>query len=145
MSLKDSQLSVILKRHGLRSTRARSLVLASLQSTRKGPTLTAQDIHNGFLSQKPSKRCDLVSVYRALELFEDLGLVHRCPDGSYGLCTHSGQKPQTGPHLHLLLKCLKCSRTEESKVPRSIERQLQALSFSPTKPIFAEGICQSCS
>ncbi len=95
----------LLKRHGLRDTQSRRLVLKVLMGTKK--PLTHREIHARV--RKSHATVNLVTIYRMLETFEELGLIHRhLRSGGVFLCS----LPEEEGH-HVLLSCDDCGRVEE--------------------------------
>jgi Fur family transcriptional regulator, ferric uptake regulator len=108
----------LLKQSGIKLTAPRKEVLKSLSSS----PLSAQEVHQ-LLKQK-GFNTDLVTVYRTLETFENLGLVEKIQFEDK--VTRFELKE---PHHHHLI-CLKCGLIEdivmdEDKLVQQIEDQSQ--------------------
>ncbi len=105
-------LDAALRERGLRATPQRRQVLTAIVSLGHA---TPEQIHEQVHAQNPS--VNLSTVYRALELLEELGLVshthldHRAP--TYHLASHAR-------HLHLV--CRQCGSVIEAEL--SIARPL---------------------
>ncbi len=93
-----------LNQAGYRLTRPRRVVMALLESA--SIPLSPQQMHQRL--QENQKEIGLVSVYRTLELLEELALVRRVygSDGCYGYVLAS-----PGHHHHLV--CRNCDRAIE--------------------------------
>ena len=97
-----------LRERGLRATPQRRLVLDALQALGHG---TPDQVVERVQDVAPS--LSLSTVYRTLELLEELGLVSHTHlnhgSASYSLATHDD-------HIHLV--CRRCGRVEEAEVGR---------------------------
>lgn len=94
-----------LKSHGYRVTAPRTRVLRLLNGEDRA--LSPYDMRNHLRQQ--GVRMDVVTVYRALEVLERLGLVHRIySTGGYVRCRRGDLD---GHHHHLV--CSQCSRVAE--------------------------------
>lgn len=88
---------------------------------------------------------DRVSVYRCIEVFEKIGVVHRIQNGwKYKLELGDVFKPH---HHHMT--CIVCGTSIEIKEPKSLHDEIHSLSknysFKPTRHSFEiEGYCQNC-
>ncbi|HTY95844.1 MAG TPA: Fur family transcriptional regulator [Solirubrobacteraceae bacterium] len=130
----------LLRARGLRVSAARRLVLEALLAA-DGP-MSAEQIAEGIGGRVPIS--DLASVYRNLQAFEDIGLVHH---------VHLGH----GPGLHALAVCgereyLTCERCgdyhpvelhELDGVRALVERQFGYRASFTHFPIV--GLCASCA
>jgi Fur family ferric uptake transcriptional regulator len=87
----------VLKRRGLRLSAARRLVLEALFAA--GGPVSAEDIARGVSGRVPPS--DLGSVYRNLEMLEDLGLVRH---------VHLGHGPGLYAPTHAHLELVVCER-----------------------------------
>jgi Fur family ferric uptake transcriptional regulator len=96
-----SEALAVLRRHGLRASSARRLVLEALVAA-DGP-VSAERIAAGLDGDVPAS--DLASVYRNLEAFEQLGLVRHVHlghgPGLYALADRTGRE---------YLACERCDR-----------------------------------
>ncbi len=103
--MKASPLTLLLKAHGLRDTGPRRFVLQALQDGRT--PLSPAQIEEWVRSR--GQTINTVTVYRILEQFLDIHLVHRHPcDGRYSLCQNHGAKGHHG-----FLHCTSCGSVEE--------------------------------
>jgi Fur family ferric uptake transcriptional regulator len=127
-----------LHERGLRVTAARRLVVEALYAA--GRPVTAEEIASGMYGRLP--RCDLASVYRNLETFEDAGIVRHM---------HLGH----GPGLYApaaageeYVACERCGRSEVA--PAACLRAVRAAVRSAVgyEPSFAHfpltGLCPAC-
>jgi Fur family ferric uptake transcriptional regulator len=104
--------------------------------------LSASALHKKLVSQ--SYKVNLVTVYRILETFHTLGIVHQHPcDGSYSLCSLPGENGH-----HAFLHCTQCGKIEEvcdellCKAEHAIAKKAH---FQPIKHISElTGLCASC-
>lgn len=131
----------LLKKHGLKDTQPRRLVLEAL-SRSKAP-VSHYALRDKIVSS--GKTIDTVTVYRTIETFEKIGLVHRHPcDGHVSLCT----MPETPGH-HGFLHCTSCKNVEEycsEELCRKEHGIAKQSGFTPTSHISEIiGICRSCN
>lgn len=95
---------------------------------------------------RASGSVDRVSIYRNIELFEELGIVNRIQHGwKYKI---ELSELFVGHHHHL--NCLKCSRTfdieDEDHIDEFIETVSTKIGFTPKRHVFeVEGYCGECS
>lgn len=101
----QTSISSILQRHNLKDTQSRRLVLKALMHVNK--PISQKEIHHWIKSQDATT--NLVTVYRTIEKFEEIGVVHRHPS-SHGfiLC---GLQDELG--CHSFLSCQACGKVEE--------------------------------
>lgn len=131
----------LLKAHGLRDTQPRRLVLKAMMSMKK--PASHQAIHRWIT--KHDATINLVTVYRTLDAFEKIGLVHRhLRSGGFIPCS---LRHETGHHI--LLSCEDCGKVEEctdGEFCSHENRIAKRNGFSPTSH-FSEliGVCSSCS
>jgi Fur family zinc uptake transcriptional regulator len=147
-----------IKLDGGRMTNTRRLVIKLLDSS-KVP-LSANEIFDRLdkqssaqlkskkdFSKAPSTLIDKVTVYRILERFTELGLLHRVgPNGKFIKCVHNHE----GKHsMHLLCRCNNCGVTAElALTPQlniNLNNLLKSLHFVTTgSPFQIDGICEKC-
>lgn len=133
------QMTDALKRRGRRMTPQRQLILSALGSF--STHVSADEIHQKVSSQFP--QVNISTVYRTLELLEDLGLVTHThfDDGvtQYHLA-------EAGLHQHLV--CRRCGSEEELGVEilEPLARELrQRYDFAADLAHFAiVGVCKAC-
>jgi Fur family ferric uptake transcriptional regulator len=98
-------LDATLHSHGLRATPQRRLILEALEDL--GHATPEQVVE--YLRDYPGPRVNLSTVYRTLELFQDLGLVNHA-HLSHGAPTY--QVASHADHFHLV--CRNCDRLIET-------------------------------
>lgn len=98
-------LEVALRRRGLRVTPQRRAVLHAVDELGHA---TAEQVA-GHLRRNSAEEASLATVYRTLELLEDLGLVTHA-HLEHGAPTYHSTRRQE--HLHLV--CRRCGRVEEA-------------------------------
>lgn len=131
----------ILAASGMRDTQPRRLVLAGLKSL--GKPVSHKEIHEWILGRDAA--VSLVTVYRILEKFQGLGIVHRHPSsGGVMLCSLEG----VGGH-HGFLSCRSCGKVEEfadRELCRNEDRIAKKAGFTPHEHMSEiVGVCSSCS
>ncbi|HLU45522.1 MAG TPA: Fur family transcriptional regulator [Natronosporangium sp.] len=99
----ETSLAQVLRSRGLRMTPQRQLVL---EAVRRLEHATPEQVHE--LVRQQAKSVNLTTVYRSLELLEELGLVTH---------THLGHGAPTyhlaGDHQHIHLVCRGCGMVED--------------------------------
>ena len=130
-----------LKNSSLRITTQRLEVLKCLLSA---PASISEIIQK--LSAK-NKAVDRVTVYRIVENFSELGLVHLLlPNSQYALCSHA----LCSHEQHILVRCKSCGDLEEYDVPEKIFKPLaeylkRISGFKAAPSHFQlDGICKAC-
>lgn len=98
-STQESYAREVLRERGLKSTVQRLAVVHVLHTSRK--SLSVGEIHDEV--KKMLGTTGLATIYRTLEMFEDLGLVKRLhfPDGGHGYAFSQGE------HVHHMV-CVDC-------------------------------------
>ncbi len=92
---------------------------------------------------KKGNSFNISTIYRVLDFWVDIGVVHKIESNStYLVCNDSHKN-----HFHVLLHCTKCNSIEESC---QLSKQLQLPStynFSPnnSQVIELQGLCTNCS
>jgi len=126
-----------LKQAGLRITQPRIAILSAL--IKRGQPTSIEQIHGDLASGS----CDLVTVYRCLSAFENLGLVRR----SYlhnGTCLY---ELTIGNQNHYHIVCKSCGQTERVDYfsVEGMERTLQERGYAEVSHVVGfYGICPSC-
>jgi Fe2+ or Zn2+ uptake regulation protein len=135
----DRQLTDLLRERGLRVTRQRLLLHRALR--RLNRHVTADELLDSVTGELPN--ASLPTVYAALELFEELGLVRRVP-ASAGAALYD---PRTDEHQHLL--CRRCGAVEDLDAPVDVSAALRSARRAGFQPAAAElvvsGLCSSCA
>lgn len=139
MSVKDlQQFQKILTDNKYRHTKSREDIFALLMSPEP------QSVRD--LLEKSKGSVDRVSLYRNLELFEKLGIVHRIYIGWKYKLELSDQF--VSHHHHL--SCLKCGSVIDIEDEKHIEEFITQISskfgFTPRRHQFEiDGYCKNCS
>ena len=129
-----------LSKHGIRKTAFRMELLELF--SKGGISLTQQEIRN-----RVTHTTDKVTIYRALDSFEEKGIIHRVPDVNnitrYALCkSNCSEENHTHNHLHFI--CEKCEITyclNDFQIPK--------VQLDPTYTVSAvtmtmKGVCKRC-
>ena len=143
MMLNDKEnidFGIILSRNGLSKTTFRKTLIKLFYQSKS--SLSIDEIINNI-----SYKVDKVSVYRALNAFEENGLIHKVPDKDnlmrYALCqSECSSTKHSHNHAHLL--CNKCNTTyclNDFKIP--LETKYKDFIISHAK-IILEGSCIDC-
>ncbi len=130
-----------LRRAGHRSSGPRMAVVETLG--RHDCVLTAREIADRLRSE--GRDVGVATVYRALELLEGLGLLHRLDTGE-GPARYEPAHP-TGEHHHHLV-CDRCGRVaafEDQGVERSLAQLARRLEFRvESHDVVLRGACVAC-
>jgi Fur family ferric uptake transcriptional regulator len=106
-----------LRKRGIRYTRARQLVLESIDGS-SGP-LSVANLEEELHGQVPTS-----SIYRTLTVLADAGVVEKRHDPS-GLARFELSEDLTGHHHHHLV-CLGCGETHDVDITPELEQSIQA-------------------
>jgi len=126
-----------LREHGSSLTAPRQLVFELL--------LDEEPMSLKALLQKVNGRVDRVSVYRAIALFEKIGIIQRIYIGwKYKL-----ELSDTFSHHHHHMTCLKCGTLIPLHEDNELEAYVQSVAtkhgmIATRHQIEIQGICQSC-
>lgn len=130
----------ILQLHNLRDTMARRLVILALQDIKK--PVSHKEIFSWIKLQNAT--INLVTVYRTIDSFLDLHIIHKHPtSGGFLLCSMPTQKGHHG-----FLSCKDCGTVQEfsdsvlCKEENRIAAQNQFSPLSHTNDIV--GTCNQC-
>lgn len=121
----------------MRITKPRIAIIEALQNY-EGP-VTIERIHQAV----GEKVCDLVTVYRCLTAFEEIGLVQRSYQHT-GTCLYELTLNSPG-HCHIV--CKSCSQTERIDYPAldGIGRVLEERGYTQLSHVIEFfGVCPSC-
>ena len=136
----------IIRRSGVKVTKCRIAVMQCLATS--SVSMSPREILEAIDNDKSSKVVDQVSIYRILETFQKLGLVHQVsPSGKFIACTHVNCQGE----LHVLVHCEKCLKTDEVDIPKEIFYPTQwyikkNYGFTHPNNLFQlNGICSSCA
>ena len=131
-----------LRSAGLRRGGARTAVIEAL--ARHGCAVSALELDDELRSRKP--RVGRASIYRALEQFEELGLVRRM-EMSRGTAGYERIEPDGHHHHHAI--CRDCGRMEtfeDSDLERVIARLSGRMPFEISEhDVVLRGRCKRCS
>ena len=143
MKLTDEEnvdFGIILSKTGLSQTSLRKNLIKLFYISKS--SLSIDEVINGL-----NNKVDKVTIYRALNAFEEKGLIHKVPDKDnllrYALCQKECS-PSKHSHNHAHLLCDKCNSTyclNDFKIP--IENNYNGFIVSNSK-IILEGRCVDC-
>ena len=141
-----SKCEKILKNSGVKVTKCRVAVMQCLVASPL--SLSPREILETISKDRSSKDVDQVSIYRILETFQKLGLVHQVyPSGGFIACSHIDCQGE----LHVLIHCGSCHKTAEIDVPKEVfyptQWYLKAnYGFTYQNNLFQlDGVCSACS
>ncbi|HVL97465.1 MAG TPA: Fur family transcriptional regulator [Solirubrobacteraceae bacterium] len=130
-----------LARTGHRAGGARGAVLGLLGE--QACCLSAQEIHDALRERGPGVA--LASVYRALDVLTELGLVHRIDVG--GVACYEPADPSGEHHHHAI--CGRCGRRdafEDAELERLLERAGRRLGYAVGgHDLVLRGTCPACT
>jgi Fe2+ or Zn2+ uptake regulation protein len=128
-----------LHERGMRVTPQRVLIHRALRDV--GRHVTAEQVLDSVAVSLPN--ASLPTVYAALELFEELGIVRRLAAGTGA----SLWDPRTDEHHHLV--CSRCGAVEDVDAPLDVAPVVRAARRRGYRPAAAElvltGLCAGCS
>ncbi len=136
-----------LKENSMRLTKSRQAVARILTSS-KDNYLSAEEIHQEILISQIEENCDLVSVYRILNMFEKLNIVKKMEfnhEATRYILTSS--KIDSRNHEHYF-KCNKCYeiRPFSGCFVSKIEKKLKMNGYTNlTHHLEITGLCPGCS
>lgn len=135
----------VLRQSGSRVTRSRLAVIQCLAAAPR--SMTPRSMLETIRRNKKLPDVDQVTIYRILEAFAELGLVHRVgPTGEFIACAHIG----CANEQHILTRCLDCGRSEELDLPGEILSPVvwyltREVGFEPSEHFLQlNGLCASC-
>lgn len=120
-----------------RNTRQRDAIMDYLSSTRDHPT--AETVYNNIREKIPN--ISLGTVYRNLTVLEEMGQVHRIPQGS------EPDRFDADLHGHDHLKCMICGSLTDIELDSSELDTLAAKNSGcdiTGHDIIFYGVCQKC-
>ena len=133
-----------MKDAGLRLTQSRLKILQLLEDTQK--SLSPSEVYSQLQKKFKSNEFDRVTVYRIIEKFKELEIVHAVGDGKYIYCTH-----QACAHdKHFIAICSRCGSVKDIG---GTAKTLQVLAdflekeekFQMTNDsIVVRGLCRNC-
>jgi len=132
------------------------MVLSELMSSRQqaGTKEPNRDTPDKILIEKVS--IDKVTVYRMLQAFEALGIVHQTRQNEYFKCSlTTAQSPSSdhathqAEHYHIIMKCERCNATSIARPPtnliNNLKEFLQENHFTLTSDVIeVSGMCAAC-
>jgi Fe2+ or Zn2+ uptake regulation protein len=134
-----SDLVELLHRRGQRATPQRLVILRELR--RRGRHATADEVRSAVRHELPGTSTP--TVYAALELLVDLGLVRRI-DAAAGATLYD---PRTTPHQHTV--CRRCGRVDDldGELDTAVLEQASARAgFSAQAvEVVISGLCPECA
>lgn len=127
---------------GLRRGGARTAVVEALAT--HDCAVTALELDDELRRRRP--RVGRASIYRALEQFEELGLVSRI-ELTRGTAAYERIEPDGHHHHHAI--CRNCGKTETFEDPtleRAIGRVCEGISFEISEhDVLLRGLCKRCA
>ena len=136
--LSESDLAGALRRRGQRVTSQRLVIHRALREM--GRHVTAEQVLDAVVPRLPG--ISLPTVYATLDLFEELGLVHRVP-GAPGAVLYD---PRTDPHHHMV--CERCGAVEDLEARVDLAASTRAArrrGFQPEgSQVVIRGLCAGC-
>jgi Fur family ferric uptake transcriptional regulator len=130
----------LLRAYGLRATTGRSTLLTMLSKEEKPLSVTA-------IKKKVGSSLDTVTVYRALESLESVGIVERVDLGH----DHTHYEMVSGRRHHHHAVCRDCGLVEDIEVPHAKNPRREALAatkqFSTINRYSLSffGLCKKCA
>lgn len=131
----------VLRGAGLRRGGARTAVIEALAG--HDCAVTALELDDELRRRKP--RVGRASIYRALELFEQLGLVQRI-EMTRGTAAYERIDPDGHHHHHAICRgCGRMETFEDRSLERAIERISGGISFEVAEhDVTLRGLCERC-
>ena len=137
-----NRLTKLLKSKSLRTTQPREELFYFL--VRQDEALSPREI---FKKIKSNSQTDLASVYRNLNLFEELELVHKFQNGEFILCCQDHNEEE---HIHVVNHCMECGSSEElkshNKALSGLANKFKGFSkkMKNIQTILVQGQCEKC-
>jgi Fe2+ or Zn2+ uptake regulation protein len=135
-----------LRDSGARLTRPRLALIECLANS-KVPLSPKVILQKTAEQLDEQETIDTVTVYRILDRFTELGLVHQvAPNGDYIACMHLACEAST----HIMTHCLACQAAQEIHLPEEILAPMlwylrSQNQFEVKKHLFQlDGICSAC-
>ncbi|HEX6601033.1 MAG TPA: Fur family transcriptional regulator [Solirubrobacterales bacterium] len=131
-----------LRAAGLRRGGARTAVIEAL--ARQSCAISALQLDDELRARQP--RVGRASIYRALEQFEQLGLVQRI-EMTRGTAGYERIEPDGHHHHHAVCRnCGKLETFEDSKLEQAIGRVSEEISFEISEhDVVLRGLCGECA
>lgn len=144
MSEIDPEILKKMKKGGLKLTQSRIKLLELLAE--KETAMSPSEIYNLLHKQSKTGDVDRVTVYRILEKFKELGIVHTVDNNKYVYCLH-----QTCQHdNHFILICNQCRQVQEVGATAETTEDLtkflkKKIGFKlATTSMVLHGLCSKC-
>jgi Fe2+ or Zn2+ uptake regulation protein len=135
----DEKLSERLRERGLRATSQRLVIHRLLQERNRH--LTAEELLDEASARLPG--ISLPTVYSTLELFEELGVVHRVNGGGGTLLWDT----RGDDHHHLV--CRRCGRVEDIDTPLDLSGARRCAGragfVADRAEVVVSGLCADCA
>ena len=135
----------IMKKAGWRITEQRKAIYKIL-SEKKEP-ISPKEILKIHKSIYPEKSMDLVTIYRIMDKFQEIGLIHKIGQGAqYVVCEHLGCQSS----FHIIEFCKICKSAVEKHVPHELVSKVfdfvkDKHGFISSEHSFClEGYCSKC-
>lgn len=128
-----------LRSNGLRVTDQRRAVVSFLEGS--GKSVSIKEIHRNLV--KSGVKIDEVSVYRIIEAFKDLDLIHINSEGRVNLCSHLS----CAHSFHYSTECSDCKLIMEPDLNLENEKALAkifGLSLKNIKHVQVSIKCKDC-
>jgi len=137
------QAEILCTGRGTRLTAQRRVVLEALLTARRA--LGAYDLIEQ-VSRATGKRTAPITIYRALEFLQEMGLAHRIESRNAFLACHGGHRPHA---LTVFMICDCCGQVAEADAP-GLEAELDRLATghgfrAQSRVIEMAGRCSTCN
>ena len=131
-----------IKKRGLKATSPRKIILKKLIETKFSITPS-------MLEKTLSSQIDRVTLYRVLEVFHKVGIVHRFSDiegnTRYTLCDLNPCGPDPSHDEHMHFKCLKCGQVKCLTHIKISNIELPTGYKLTQTTLNGEGYCKECN
>lgn len=122
----------ILQSHGQKITKTRRWLLEKLES------LSSPLNPYELIEQEPQAKIDITTIYRNLNLFEELWIAHKIASlGWYMPCTHHHNNCSK---IHDIVICNSCHSIEETHIDSTTKKSF----WLSDGPVELSGECYSC-
>ena len=148
MSRKSKQVDLAIskmKEAGWRITEQRKTLYEIL--VEKNEPISPKEILNIHTKKHQGKSIDLVTIYRIMEKFEEIGLIHKIGQGSqYVVCEHL----DCDSSFHIIELCKMCKNAVEKHVPINLISPIFEFIKDNHDFVFSEhsfcleGYCKKC-
>ncbi len=140
-----NQVTKLLKSEGLRVTRPRLSVAATMLSV-ADEFLSPEEIHKKITTSRKDS-CDLVSVYRVLTKFEELGLVTKSSFHGEANRFKLSKNLKKDSHRHYF-KCLECQFIEPIRDCLVVKKEKELMESgykNLSHHLEITGVCPKCA